>query len=242
MKRLLATLLLALPFASASASGLQNLPFRFEVSGGLTLQGAPPSGTWWEDQYSHKFNLISPNWGFGITGKVNSWSTWHLDYQDLGAASTHGMACSSQAQSSNIDDCAKIGMATSHWNGYQHPHGVWATWEPSYKRVFMQLGAGYYQDRFSMYIPDFQWSPNNTAPFRTFNAEVDDEHKWHASYIIGVGLHLNKHFDVVLNNRGIHEANANQCQCAFVNGTNHWPGQYESFSHSAWALSLRYAF
>ena len=191
-----------------------------DLIGGVTHASAPPAGTWWEPGQAHQFALTSPSFGVGLGGQLTGWSRWHVAYENLGASHTSAIACAAD-EPACYGKLHERSLPFSNWYGRERPQGLWATWEPSYGHMFLQLGGGAYVSQFSMRIPN--WQPGSLDRL-VGNDAVQ------FGWLGGIGVRMGR-YDFLINNRAVRAAQHNV--------TGPFTGSFEGISHSAWTASVR---
>jgi hypothetical protein len=210
-----------------------------DVTGGIAYANKPAAGTWWQPPYPAIFHLgPSHVWGAGVGGEfprlLGIRSRWSVEYADLGVQSSAAVACAAVDGS-----VCPSPHPLSHWYGEQHPHGVWAAWEPTlWGPLFAKIGGGYFNDRFTMRVPDFVYQDAQGA-YHQISAEAGSNVAWHPGYIAGLGVRW-RFLDAIVSNRYIHTPNLNNGSGAFVRANVfRFDGGFENLSHSAWTFTLR---
>ena len=175
-----------------------------ELLVGLSFQTQPENGTWYDLQYGFtKFRQLNYAAGVGLRG-----DNWAVEYQDLGN------------EFSEYTD-----QNSFHFDGHQHPRGVWAVWEPHIgDSWYARAGLGVDKPNFNMRISGIP----NTEPFSVGNNHVAP------SYLVGGGFRVREHVDAVFDVRYVY---------ASVKGAqNPALSNFPNLGKFAASLQVRYAF
>lgn len=120
------------------------------LSLGTSYESTQPPGTWWVPDQPSSFHHYGPTYGVGLVGE-----NWSLQSEQLGKMKSDAWACPS------TDTCPKSYL----WSGTEHPHGVWASWEPHRNSWFGQLGLGVAWPQFEMHSTSgYSGSNNHPVP------------------------------------------------------------------------------
>lgn len=140
-----------------------------ELLVGLSLQTKSENGTWYDTAYgSTRFAQLSYSAGIGVRGE-----NWSVQFQDMGHEYSH-----------------YVDQNGVHWDGKQHPRGLYGIWEPHLtKGLYGQLGVGV--DK-----PDFSMQANQAA--------VAANAHYAPSYLVGAGVNVAEHIDLLLSGRYIY--------------------------------------
>lgn len=132
MKRLLATLLLALA-PLAHADSISDY-VQVEIGSGVAYTHDMGDGTWYQQGVQHTENLLTSAYLVGLTGPIMTRGAfdvrWHLDYQYFGQQSASCM-CVTDAEYLRRAHTALV-PGYIPFDSFGHVQGVSLTFEPGY--------------------------------------------------------------------------------------------------------------
>lgn len=177
---------------SASATPTHDPDPLFRVEGGIgydygVVQG---NGIWYQEGFPYTLNLNHPTWMVGITGKVNRYMDWHIDYQNLGISRSDSLDTPDDANynPANSPPCNGPCVAISNYVGSGSANGIkllldFHTLETPHKPVFgVSVGPYIFKPIWRETV--YNWKGAADQPGRTITWST--ENKFLTGNVVGV--------------------------------------------------------
>jgi hypothetical protein len=186
-------------------TGLKVQALDLELGAGQTQWSKPPNSQYWQQEFPHTFDLISPAYYVGVTdylarGTSSAWYDrghdglrWRAGWLDLGNVRGEAWATSEDANYSGVGGgCYDMSRCRpedlNKWDTYGRTKGVELSLSPEWVvgpgRVFVKVGAYIHRPRVNVRI-----SRQDNDPGRT---HYDYRQRINVGPTLGVGLMYQK--------------------------------------------------
>jgi hypothetical protein len=181
----------------------QQKRLQAEIGVGFTSYKLTGNGTWYQQSFPYKVNTLTGEFSLGAVYNVNQTIKLRAGLEDLGQVTSYAKATASDANYAQCHYNHSLCWPLSTWYGKGEAKEGYLALDVEHKvfgiPMIAEIARTIYRPTWTEQVPD--WRPSATAT--PYSISVSHDPRLQTSHKIGVGVRLNDHLTLMLDQEQI---------------------------------------